>query len=219
MDLYEILGVSKNATQEEIKQAYRKKANETHPDVGGDAERFALVSHADSILSNPSDRRRYDQTGQNERTTPIESRAAAMVSCAFDAAMDNEFMVSFAYKDLVEKIHGKIEQISMQLSKRLEDEESQFKTMSGIRKRLKRKRRKPGEDILLGILDGKIRAHMGSIRSLKEEQNVCSLAHKLVDEYEYKTDPEPLERQGIRMGFTFGNLMAFDLGGSRVATS
>lgn len=43
---FTILGVSENATQVEIKEAYRKKAMETHPDKGGDADMFAKIQHA-----------------------------------------------------------------------------------------------------------------------------------------------------------------------------
>ena len=62
-DHYEVLGVSREATPEEIKKAYRRLARELHPDVnpGEDAsERFKLVTHAYDVLSDPDQRRRYD---------------------------------------------------------------------------------------------------------------------------------------------------------------
>jgi molecular chaperone DnaJ len=66
-DLYEILGVDRNATQEEIKRAYRRLARELHPDVSArpDAEdRFKEVTAAYEILSDPEKRRQYDLFGQ-----------------------------------------------------------------------------------------------------------------------------------------------------------
>ena len=62
-DPYEILCIDKNATEEEIKKSYRKLAMETHPDRGGDEEKFKEISEAYSILSDEDKKRQYDQFG------------------------------------------------------------------------------------------------------------------------------------------------------------
>lgn len=62
-DYYNILGVDKNASQDEIKAAFRKKAHEHHPDKGGDAEKFKEINEANQVLGNPEKRQQYDRFG------------------------------------------------------------------------------------------------------------------------------------------------------------
>lgn len=62
-DYYEILGVSKTSTADEIKKAYRKLAMQHHPDKGGDQEKFKDISEAYAVLSDEHKRKMYDQYG------------------------------------------------------------------------------------------------------------------------------------------------------------
>jgi molecular chaperone DnaJ len=66
-DYYEVLEVSKTASSEEIKKAYRKKAIQYHPDKNPDnkeaEEKFKEAAEAYEVLSNEDKRKRYDQFG------------------------------------------------------------------------------------------------------------------------------------------------------------
>lgn len=68
-DLYEILGVDKTATEDEVKKAFRKKARTLHPDVNKDPdaeERFKELNEAYDVLSDSQKKSLYDRYGTPE---------------------------------------------------------------------------------------------------------------------------------------------------------
>jgi len=65
-DYYQILGVSKNASKEELKKAFRTLAHQHHPDKGGDAEKFKEINEAYGVLSDEKKKAQYDQFGSSD---------------------------------------------------------------------------------------------------------------------------------------------------------
>ncbi len=82
-DYYEVLGVERNATEEDLKKSYRKLARQFHPDTCGDQEKkvaeekFKEISEAYAILSDQEKRRRYDTFGHTDGAGALKASAAA----------------------------------------------------------------------------------------------------------------------------------------------
>ncbi|MDO9376448.1 MAG: J domain-containing protein [Ferruginibacter sp.] len=80
IDYYQILGIDKKASEEEIKKAYRKLARKLHPDINpNDKEahkKFQQVNEANEVLSDPEKRKKYDQYGKDWQHADQFERAA-----------------------------------------------------------------------------------------------------------------------------------------------
>ncbi len=114
-DLYAQLGVTKDATAEEITEAYRLSAKNLHPDRNpGDedaARLFAWVSDAYEVLSDPARRAAYDRDGTTKRQADLHQQLlVVLVPVMMDAiqACANGFGADIRHSDLVAKMKDKI---------------------------------------------------------------------------------------------------------------
>src|SRR3989338_1328198 len=102
-DYYKILGVSKNATKEEVKKSYKDLAKKYHPDINKDpdaAEKFKEVSEAASVLGDDEKRAQYDQFG-----TTYEKFAGHGFDFS-DFGFDSGGFESFDFGDIFDRFFG-----------------------------------------------------------------------------------------------------------------
>lgn len=87
-DPYEVLGVAKDATQEEIRKAWQRKAKEAHPDrAGGDDATMALINTAYALLRDPEARRQWDENRTTGGAMSDEQKAMTLLRGAAYAAI------------------------------------------------------------------------------------------------------------------------------------
>lgn len=112
MDYYSILGVSKSASQDEIKKAFRKLAMQYHPDKGGDETKFKQINEAYSVLGDPAKRAEYNNPPQPQykfRSGNVgDDPFSDMMSQMFGGTMRRNADITIAARiDLLESIIGK----------------------------------------------------------------------------------------------------------------
>lgn len=93
MDHYSTLGVERDASDDQIKKAYRAQARQRHPDKGGTADDFATVARAYEVLKDPTRRLLYDATGEDERN-PIEKEVQSLLLNWFAEAILSPHQIS-----------------------------------------------------------------------------------------------------------------------------
>jgi DnaJ family protein A protein 2 len=108
---YEILGVSKDASEADIRKAYKKLSLKHHPDRGGDAEKFKELSEAYEVLSDPTKRAKYDNGEDSDEEDPFAS--------FFGRPGNGQQRRRKKTKDVVQPIKVTLEQLYNSASKKL----------------------------------------------------------------------------------------------------
>ncbi len=91
MDYYNTLGITNNATPDEIKKAYRKLAMQHHPDKGGDPEKFQKITEAYESLKDPAKRMQYDRFGSGKQPDYSEMDLNDLFSQFFNNSFNQNF--------------------------------------------------------------------------------------------------------------------------------
>lgn len=122
-DPYSTLGVSRDASSDQIKQAYRDKARQHHPDKqNGNHDTMLELNRAYDCLSDSERRRIYDQTGQVDKARGIDEEVRALLLQAFMAALQSDAVNVLSnstklLKDSLAKLQAQLKEVNRAKSK------------------------------------------------------------------------------------------------------
>lgn len=200
-DLYELLGVERDASKATIRKAYRKKAKETHPDMdGGSAEAFAAVTKAGDTLTDDEKRARYDETGESCDTSPLDKAVEAFIDSLVDGLLNDT--KSHTY-DFLTRMRDAVSTDIGRLEKNIIEMELEEKRAAKLLERLIKK---PSNDILSRGIKGRLPRLKGLIIEARQSIQMMTKALEVLSEYEF--DPEKVETPPNNLNQVFMRLGA-----------
>lgn len=198
MTLYEDLGLGKEASEEDIKQAYRKKARETHPDKGGSAEKFQIVSNAYTILSDAERRRRYDQTGEAgqfvDEKAMVMQHLGALLFSVIESTPDLDHI------DLIAKMKQIINEGRDKADREVAATKKKIVQYKSAQKRFKHKGKKKNR--LADMIEHSIKGQEGKLEEIAKIRKLGDDMEKIAEEYVYEADAVyPKAEDALRNSF------------------
>lgn len=188
MNLYEILGIKKTATPKKIKEAYRQQSKIHHPDTGGDAQKFHLISKAYKILIDEAKKKRYD-AGENvdqilESSINQEKNAQNILMrmfCEIVVQIDPET------NDIVELMRKNLNNLLKQLENNLNIQMVRKKRFEETIKRIKSKE----NNIFIDVAQAQIDEVERIIKKIEIERKDFEVAIKFLENFNYDFDLRP----------------------------
>lgn len=187
-DLYQILGVDRKATKQQIKKAYRVLSKIMHPDKGGKEEGFKRLQFAYSILSDQTKRDQYDNSGSTYFTS-IEDKFSDYVLQVITPMIENEKEKDLQSMDLVDAINKILKEQHKTVESKLDDTKTTRNKLGTAFRRLRYNKPNP---IVKNSIRIKIMHWNGVLGTLKAQKEELKGFTKLMDGYEYDFEkPKP----------------------------
>lgn len=186
-DLYELLGVGRDATPAEIKAAYRSLVKTHHPDIGGDPEFFVKLNAAYNVLTNEEERKYYDSTGEVYGVNPslFQEMVLQTMLVVFDQIIDMAIRTGTNIDDIDDFILRYKEIGIVTCDRYKKEKEKADKLLASLRKLEKRISRKGEEkNIFADHINDRIKKLLPDISTNKTAIRVWERIFEELEHYE-----------------------------------
>jgi curved DNA-binding protein CbpA len=180
---YTVLGVESNATDEQIKSAYRRKCKDHHPDrEQGDEAKMLEVRAAYDLLKNPERRALFDKAGITDRPPQLTKQATELIVLLFrqyilDAPDDT---------DAVPALKVKLDEFEAQQHQALRNLREQLRTVESRKNTVKLKPKAEGENIYSIVIDNLIQDITRAVQVCELKLQTIPIAREILDQYKSK---------------------------------
>jgi curved DNA-binding protein CbpA len=200
MNLYEVLGVAKDATAAQIKSAYRKLVKVHHPDKGGDEEQFRKITQAYEVLSNANRREKYDATGDDtvdgfQSEAQKEAEVTRLVHAIFNAVV----------MGIDEELHWPPPDFNTLLKRDVDNKRKVMKKdHADLKKKMQRLARKAkkwkyrgkGEDVIQAFFVQQERNLQSQLENLERAMELHEEVAAVLELYVYERETDPTRDEG-----------------------
>lgn len=193
---YEILGVRRDASDDQIKSAYRRRAKTTHPDSGGAPEAFSRVQKAYELLLDPVRRKLFDDTGYDvELADPVDLQALIVIE-----KLVNELTLDEREPGSFDPLARMRSDLSEEMRKSRFSKRELERHSARIEHHLERLEKRPSTDILGSMLRARIKAIATAINETEAKIKASERACEMLYDYAYEVDVQDGEEGQIAAG-------------------
>lgn len=183
-NLYEVLGVGKGADSGEVKKAYRKKAQQLHPDKAeGDKEQFQELVAAYEVLIDNARRQKYDETGEISSKVADDNDALSSLVSVIFGLIDK--VDDVRYVNLIEEAKELVREGLRVQAERIVELENSIAVREEVNRRLKKK---DGHNILADALQSDMDKRRQGVEGMRDNLDTGKALIVMLDEYEYQAD-------------------------------